>query len=330
MSAPHSGTKAVVAALLANSGIAVVKFAAFLLTGASSLLAESIHSVADSGNQGLLLLGAKRAKREATPEHPFGYGRERYVYAFLVSIVLFSVGGLFALYEAWHKAHEVHAGHSNDLLDSGYGWVALVVLGIGVCLEGASFRTAIIESNKTRGQASWRAFIRRAKHPELPVILLEDAAALLGLVTAFAAISLTLATGNGYYDVAGTGVIGVLLVCVAAILAAETKSLLVGESASPASQRRIADAISATPGIESIIHIRTLHLGPDELLVGVKVAVAASATAATIAQTINAAEAAARAAEPTSLLIYMEPDLFDATREAPDDSEVVMAAEVDA
>ncbi|HET6918623.1 MAG TPA: cation transporter, partial [Jiangellaceae bacterium] len=182
--AASGGTKAVIAALLANAGIAITKFIAFLLTQASSMLAEAVHSVADAGNQVLLLIGGRHATREATETHPFGYGRVRYVYAFVVSIVLFAVGGLFALYEAFHKYEEVHAGHPNELLESGWWWVPLVVLGAAIVMESFSLRTAVMESNKIRGGKSWVSFVRRAKAPELPVILLEDVAALLGLVLA--------------------------------------------------------------------------------------------------------------------------------------------------
>ena len=304
------GTKAVVAALLANSGIAVLKFLAFALTRSSSMLAEAIHSVADAGNQGLLLLGGRQAKREATPEHPFGFGRERYIYSFIVAIVLFSVGGLFALYEAYHKYHEVHAGHENKLLEGGFAWVAIAVLLGAIVMESFSFRTAIVESNKSRGDASWVEFVKHAKSPELPVILLEDAAALLGLVFALVGVSLSLLTGNGYWDVVGTGAIGVLLVSVAIILALETKSLLLGESAAPLAQRRIFDALEATTGIERVIHMKTLHLGPEELLVAVKVGVRREASASQVAASINAAEQAIREVEPAAAAIYIEPDIY--------------------
>ncbi len=306
----EGGNKAVVAALLANSGIAVMKFVAFLLTGASSMLAEGIHSVADSGNQGLLLLGGKRAEREATAQHPFGFGRERYIYSFLVAIVLFSVGGLFALYEAYHKGHEVHAGLPNELLDGRWWWVAVVVLLGAVVMEGLSFRTAVRESNLTRGRASWVEFIRRAKSPELPVILLEDLAALIGLVLALLGVGLSKATGNGYFDVAGTAGIGVLLVSVAVILGIETKSLLLGESAVPAAQGRLRESLEGTPGVERVIHMRTMHLGPEELLVAVKIGVAGATRAADVARTIDAAERAMREAEPTAQVIYVEPDIY--------------------
>ncbi len=308
--ATEGGTKAVVAALLANTGIAVMKFLAFALTGASSMLAEGIHSVADSGNQGLLLLGGKRSQREATSQHPFGFGRERYIYSFLVAIVLFSVGGLFALYEAYHKAHEVHEGVPNELLEGRWWWVAVVVLLGAVVMEGFSFRTAIGETNKIRGSATWPQFIRRAKSPELPVILLEDFAALIGLVLALLGVGLSKLTGNGYFDVAGTAGIGLLLVMVAIVLAVETKSLLLGESASPEAQARLRDRLERTEGVERVIHMKTLHLGPEELLVAVKIGVPRQSSAADVAASIDAAERAMREAEPTAQVIYVEPDIY--------------------
>ena len=306
----EGGTKAVVAALLANTGIAVMKFLAFFLTGASSMLAEGIHSVADSGNQGLLLLGGKRSERRATPEHPFGFGRERYIYSFLVAIVLFTVGGLFALYEAYHKAIEVHEGKPNELLEGRWWWVAVVVLLGAIVMEGLSFRTAIRESEKTRGSASWVEFIRRAKSPELPVILLEDFAALIGLVLALLGVGLSKLTGNGYFDVAGTAGIGLLLVAVAIVLGIETKSLLLGEAASPDAQRRLRTSLEQTDGVERVIHMRTMHLGPEELLVGVKIGVRRTESAGDVAATIDAAERAMREVEPTARVIYVEPDLY--------------------
>jgi cation diffusion facilitator family transporter len=307
----EGGTKAVVAALLANLGIAVTKFVAFFLTGFSSMLAEAIHSVADSGNQGLLLLGGRRSRKEATEEHPFGYGRERYIYSFIVAIVLFSVGGLFALYEAYHKAHEVHAGHA-EVSDDWKRFVPIVVLGVAIVLESLSFRTAIRETSKIRGRASYAQFIRRAKQPELPVILLEDFAALVGLVVAFLGVSLTLITGNQYFDAAGTGLIGALLVIVAVILAVETKSLLLGESASVEAQRAILAALVATEGVDRVIHLKTMHLGPEELLVAVKVGVRSTDSAEDVAAAIDRAERAVRSAEPTASAIYIEPDIYRA------------------
>jgi cation diffusion facilitator family transporter len=309
--AADGGTKAVVAALLANTGIAITKFIAFAMTGVSSMLAEAIHSVADAGDQGLLLLGGKRSRREATEEHPFGYGRERYIYSFIVAIVLFSVGGLFALYEAYHKWDEIHSGHG-EYEDGWVQFVPLVVLGIAIVLESLSFRTAIIETNKIKGEASYWSFIRRAKQPELPVILLEDLAALLGLTFAFVAVGLTVITKNQYFDVAGTAMIGVLLVVVAATLAIETKSLLLGESADPDAQDRIHAALESADAFDRVIHLKTLHLGPEELLVAAKVGVHAGTSIEQVAEAIDAAERAVRDAEPLAQVIYIEPDMYRA------------------
>jgi len=309
MSAESHGTRAIVAALLANVGIAITKFIAYLLTQSSSMLAESIHSVADSGNQLLLLLGGKRAKREATPEHPFGFGRDRYIYAFIVSIVLFTVGGLFALYEAYHKW-----GHKEGI--TSWQWVPIVVLVVAIVLESFSFRTAIVESNQIRGNASWVTFVRRARAPELPVILLEDLGALLGLVFALFGVGMTLITGNGTWDALGTAMIGVLLVTIAVILALETKSLLLGEAATPENVKAIEAAILNGPEVERIIHMKTLHLGPDELLVAAKIGVKATEQAAEVAAGINAAEERIRQAVPIARVIYLEPDIYDATKAA--------------
>jgi cation diffusion facilitator family transporter len=305
------GTKAIIAALVANLGIAVTKFVAFLLTASSSMLAESIHSVADSGNQALLLLGGRRARREATPQHPFGYGRERYLYAFVVSIVLFSVGGLFALYEGYHKL-----SHPTPI--TAWHWVPVVVLVAAIGMESFSFRTAIVESNAVRGNASWGEFLRRSKAPELPVVLMEDFAALVGLVLALLGVGLTLLTGDGMWDGIGTVSIGVLLVAVAVFLAVETKSLLIGEAAGSDAVAAIERAIESTPGVDGLIHMRTLHLGPEELLVAAKIAVPAAATAADIATAIDAAEERIRAVEPIARVIYLEPDLRRAPAGVPE------------
>ncbi len=299
--ATGGGNKAIVAALGANLGIAITKFVAWLLTQSSSMLAESIHSLADSGNQVLLLVGGKRSRRGATPEHPFGYGRERYVYAFIVSIVLFSVGGLFALYEAYHKWLDPHPIEA-------WKWVPVVVLVAAIAMESYSFRTAIVESNHVRGGRPWVEFVRTAKAPELPVVLLEDAAALIGLVFALLGVSLTLLTDDGHWDAVGTGLIGVLLVCVAVVLAIEMKSLLIGEGASPAAQRAI-EAALVGDGVASVIHLKTLHLGPEELLVAAKIEVEAGGSAAEVARAIDAAEQRVRAAEPIARQIYLEPAL---------------------
>jgi cation diffusion facilitator family transporter len=307
----EGGTKAVIAALAANTGIAATKFLAFALTQSSSMLAEAIHSVADAGNQLLLLIGGRTSRREATPEHPFGFGRDRYVYSFLVAVVLFSVGGLFALYEAYHKWHEVqeHPGDMGDL-DGRWWWVPLVVLVVAIAMESFSLRTAVKETDKVRGRSSWWQFVRRAKQPELPVVLLEDVAALTGLAFAMLGVGLSLVTKNPVWDVVGTAMIGLLLVTVAVVLALETKSLLLGEAASLDAQARISSALTATPGIDRVIHMKTLHLGPDELLVAVKVSMPEAADLGRVAATINHAERAIREAEQTATVIYIEPDVY--------------------
>ena len=299
--AANGGTKAIVAALAANLTIAVLKFVAYFLTLSSSMLAEAIHSLADSGNQLLLLVGGKRAQREASPEHPFGYGRERYIYAFIVSIVLFSVGGLFALYEAWGKIQHPHA------IEGDFWWVPLAVLIGAIIAESFSFRTAIIESNPLRGKQSWVKFIRNAKQPELPVILLEDFGALVGLVFALFGVGLTLLTGNGIWDALGTAMIGLLLVAIAVVLAMETKSLLLGESATRDDVAKIRSAIEA--GGTSIIHLKTMHLGPEELLVAAKISIGRSDSGQDIAKAIDDAEVRIREAVPIARVIYLEPDV---------------------
>jgi cation diffusion facilitator family transporter len=294
------GTRAIIAALAANMGIAAAKFVGFLITGSSSMIAESAHSVADSGNQALLLLGGRRARRGASETHPFGYGRDRYFYAFLVALVLFTAGALFSLYEGGHKLHNPEDLESPQ--------VAIGILLVAIVLESFSLRTAVVESNRHRGGASWAQFIRRAKAPELPVVLLEDTAALLGLVFALLGVATAAITGNPRWDAIGTLAIGVLLAIVAIILIIETKSLLVGEAASPDAVDRIRAALVGQ-GIDRVIHLRTMHLGPDELLVAAKVAMPRTTSLERAAASIDAAERRVRAAEPAARVIYLEPDL---------------------
>ncbi|MER5420586.1 cation diffusion facilitator family transporter [Streptosporangium roseum] len=295
------GTKAIIAALAANLAIAVAKFVAFLITTSSSMLAESIHSLADSGNQVLLLVGGKRAARDRTPEHPFGYGRERYFYAFVVAVVLFTIGALFSLYEGVHKIRDPHAVETPI--------VAFGVLIFAIIAESFSFRTAIKESNHVRGDQSWVQFIRRSKSPELPVIVLEDLGALVGLILALAGVTMAVITGDGVWDGVGTVAIGVLLAIIAVILAIETKSLLIGEGAGPEAERRIREALEDTPEVTRLIHMRTLHLGPEEILVAAKIAVDHDDTASEVARGIDEAEQRIRAAVPEARVIYLEPDL---------------------
>ncbi|GGO75774.1 cation diffusion facilitator family transporter [Nonomuraea cavernae] len=295
------GTKAIVAALIANMSIAVAKFVAAFFTGSSSMLAEGIHSVADSGNQLLLLIGGKRAQRARTREHPFGYGRERYFYAFVVAVVLFTIGAAFSLYEGVHKIADPHQVEAPI-------W-AFSVLIFAIIAEAFSFRTAIKESNAVRGTQSWTSFIRRSKSPELPVILLEDLGALLGLVFALFGVTMAVVTGDGVWDGVGTLMIGVLLAVIAVVLAIETKSLLVGEGATPQMEADIRAALEAADEVDRVIHMRTLHLGPEELLVAAKIAVSHDDTAAEVARGIDEAERRIREAVPIARVIYLEPDL---------------------
>jgi cation diffusion facilitator family transporter len=317
----HGGNKAIIAALSANLGIAVTKFIAWAFSGSSSMLAEGVHSLADSGNQVLLLLGGRKSKKAADAEHPFGYGRERYVYAFVVSIILFSVGGVFSLYEGVEKLREPHPLE--------VPWLPVLVLAISLALEGVSLRTAIRESRPSKGQQSWVSFVRRAKAPELPVVLLEDAAALLGLSFAMIGVVLTWITGDGVFDAIGTLAIGVLLVAVAIILGIETKSLLVGEGASADDVAKIRTAVTGGPEVESIIHMKTLYLGPDELLVGVKVAMPGRTVLADVASAINAVESRIREAVPIARVIYVEPDVWvkPGQVDPPTDAIVIRAAD---
>ncbi|MFC0602781.1 cation diffusion facilitator family transporter [Streptomyces palmae] len=298
------GTKAIVAALGANVAIAAAKFVAAAISGSASMLAEGVHSLADSGNQGLLLLGGKKAKREATSQHPFGYGRERYVYGFLVSIVLFTIGGVFALYEGYEKVVHPHS------VEHWYWPVGVLIFAI--IAESFSFRTAIRESNELRGTLSWSQFVRRAKAPELPVVLLEDFGALIGLVLALGGVGLSLLTGDGVWDGIGTMCIGALLVLIALVLAAETKSLLLGEAADVDQVQKIREAVVDGETVTGLIHMRTLHLGPEELLVAAKIAVRHDHTAEDVARAIDAAEVRIREAVPIARVIYLEPDIYSA------------------
>ncbi len=302
MAAGGHGTKAVVAALIANAGIAVAKFVGFIITGSTSMLAESVHSVADSGNQGLLLLGGKRARRRADEEHPFGYGRERYFWAFIVALVLFSLGGAFAIFEGIEKIRHPHKVESAA--------VAIGILLFAVALETFSFRTAIVEANKVRGEATWWQFIRHSKNPELPVVLLEDLGAEVGLLIALGAVTTTLITDDPIYDGIGTLSIGVLLTVIAVVLAIEMKSLLLGETATPKVQATIRSSIEAEPAVQRLIHLRTQHLGPDELLIGAKVAFSEGLSVAEVAAAVNRIEATVRAAVPEARVMYIEPDVM--------------------
>ena len=297
----EGGKKAIIAALMANIGIAISKFIAFIFTGSSSMLSEAIHSVADASNQVLLLVGNKRSQKPADEKHPFGYGRRRFVYGFIVAVVLFLIGGLFSLYEGLHKWQDPEP--LNDW------WIAVLVLVVAIGLETVSFRTALREANKSRGKRSLAKFVKDSRQPELPVILLEDAGALVGLVFALIGVGMAVITGDGRWDAVGAMAVGTLLVVIAVFLAMEMATMLVGESALPEEVAAIRAALESAPLVERVIHLRTVHMGPDELLVAAKIAISQSETAAGIAAGINEAERALRAAVPTALYVFIEPDL---------------------
>ena len=299
--AASGGTKAILAALFANFGLAVAKFVGFVITGASSMLAEAIHSVADTSNQALLLLGGRLARRDATVQHPFGFGRERYFWSFVVALVLFTVGSLYALYEGIDKIRHPH--------EIDFPVVAFAVLSVGIVLEGFSMRTAVIESNRVRGKASWSSFVRHSRNPELPVVLLEDLGALVGLILALGALMIAVVFDAPVWDGIGTLSIGVLLGLIAVVLAAEMRSLLLGESATAADDAAIRRTIASTEGVRSLIHLRTQHIGPEELLVGAKVSFDGSYTTADLVEAINRVEQRTRAAVPIARIMYVEPDI---------------------
>jgi cation diffusion facilitator family transporter len=293
--------RAIIAAFFANLGIAIAKFVGFLITGSAGLLAEAGHSVADTGNQALLMFGGRRGKRPADRAHPFGYGPERYFWSFIVALVLFSMGGLFALYEGIQKLITPHEIES--------AMVAYVILGVSILLETFSLRTAMKEANHIRGKRNWWQFIRTAKAPELPVVLLEDVGAETGLFFALLGLTLAEVTGNPRWDAVGSIAIGLLLVVIAIILAVEMKGLLIGEAASDEDLEAINASISGSPKVNGLIHLRTMHLGPDQMLVAAKIDYDNSLTVTELAQAIDDTESALRAAVPIAELIYIEPDI---------------------
>jgi cation diffusion facilitator family transporter len=305
----HQGSRrAIFAALAANFGIAVAKFVGFLITGAASMQAEAVHSLADTGNQALLLWGGASSKREASAEHPFGYGRERYFWSFVVAVVLFSLGSLFAIYEGAQKLRHPHELESP-------AWAVGILL-FGVVLEGFSFRTAIRAAEERRRGRSWWGFIRGTKNPELPVVILEDLGALCGLLIALAGVGLAVATGDARFDAAGSIAIGVLLGVIAIVLAVEMKSLLIGEAATPANVAALHEAFLADESVRRVIHMRTLHVGPEELLVAAKLEFDSSLTLREVSRVINGVEARVRERLPIAKIIYIEPDVYDSEEAA--------------
>ncbi len=295
--------KAIVAAFVANLGIAIAKVIGFMFTGAASMLAEAIHSFADTSNQGLLILGGKMAKKEPSKEHPFGYGRERYFWAFVVAMIIFSMGSVFAIYEGIDKLMHPHA--LNDHI-----W-AIGILSIAIILELFSLRTAVIESRKVKGDMTWWQFIRKSKVPELPVVLLEDIGALIGLVLALVGIGLAMITNNPAYDAMGSLAIGILLGIIAIILGIEMRSLLLGESASEKTIQKLENTINQHPDVCRLIHMRTEHIGPEELLVAVKVELSGELDTEGVARAINSLEESMRNQVKIKLTIYIEPDIYE-------------------
>ncbi|HKA04575.1 MAG TPA: cation diffusion facilitator family transporter [Acidimicrobiales bacterium] len=293
--------RAIIAAFLANLGIATIKFIGAAITGSAGLLAEGVHSLADTGNQGLLFLGGSRARQKATPEHPFGFGRERYFWSFVVALVLFSMGGLFAIYEGIDKLIHPHAPESL--------WVAVTILLLSIVLESWSLRTAKHESNPLKGRQSWWSFIRTSRNPELPVVLLEDTGALCGLFFALVGVLLAHFTDEPRWDAAGSLAIGILLVVIAMVLAVEMKGLLIGESATPEMQKAIADAMTNAPSVRRLIHLRTEHLGPDDVLVGAKLEFDPTMSVPDLADAIDDVEARVRSVVPAARVMYLEPDV---------------------
>jgi cation diffusion facilitator family transporter len=308
--------KAVIAALAANLGIAIAKFAAFLLTGSASMLAESVHSVADTANEVLLLIGRGKSGRARNELHPFGYGRERYFYAFVVAVLLFTVGSVFSVYDGVHKILAPEAVRSPG--------IAFGVLAVCAVLEGFSLRTAIREASAERAGRSWRSFVHATKSPELPVVLMEDSAALLGLLFAFLGVLLSVLTGSGVWDGAGSVGVGILLACAAFVVGYETKSLLIGESASSEVAASIVAALEDEGRGLRVIHLRTSHVGPESLLVTAKIAVPAAMPAGALVSEIDAAEERVRAAVPIADTIYLEPDIYRPDQADPTDPSVAV------
>ena len=265
-----------------------------------------MHSLADCSDQVLLLVGRNRASRAETEEHPFGFGRERYFYGFLVSLVLFAVGGAYSIYDGIHKIIQPEPLTT--------AWVAYGVLGLSFILEASSLRVSVREAGRLRHGRSWLSFIARSKEPDLIVTLLEDSAALTGLVFAFAGVGLAELTGNAAWDGGGSVAIGLLLAFVAFVVGRETQSLLIGEAASDEAEQTIVQALEDGPELERVIHLRTVHLGPDSLLVAAKVAVRRDDTAETIVRGIDAAESRVRQALPIADVIYLEPDIYQESR----------------
>ena len=302
MAGHGDSTRAILFALGANFAIAVAKGVAAFVTGSGAMLAETVHSLADCGNQGLLLLGIKQAKAPPSPDYPLGYGKAIYFWSFLVAVMLFSVGGMFSLYEGIHKL-----SHPEPLRQ---WWWAVGVLVFGIAAESVSMRACIVEVNKARGSRSYKQWFRESRQAELVVIFGEDLAALAGLVFALIAVLLAVVTGNPFWDAIGTVAIGVLLIVVAVFVAIEVKAMLIGQSADPDVTKEMKSYLESRPEIARVFNFITLQLGND-VMVSVKLQVAAADTAPQLIDSINVVEAAFRQRYPQVRWSFFEPDHRD-------------------
>jgi cation diffusion facilitator family transporter len=293
-------TRAVIYALGANFAIAISKYAAAVITGSGSMLAEAVHSTADCGNQLLLLLGLKRSRRPPSADYPLGFGKETYFWSFVVALMLFSVGGLFSIYEGWHKLREPE--------ELSYPLLALGVLAFGIVAEGFSMWGCLREVNKVRGSRTLWQWFRESRNAELVVIFGEDLAALLGLSIAFVAVLATWATGEPAYDALGSIAIGILLIVVAAMVAIEVKALLVGQGVEPEVRREMMAFLQGEPSIERVLELLTLHMGGD-VMVAVKAKMREHASTAALVEEINRIEAAFRERFPQTQWTFFEPDV---------------------
>lgn len=303
MSSAHANpTKAILVALSANFAIFVAKLVAAIITGSGAMMAEAVHSLADCGNQGLLLLGIRQTKRPPSDEFPLGWGRALYFWSFLVAILLFSVGGMFSVYEGIHKFR-----HPEPLQ---WPWLALGVLVFGMVVEGISMRGCLHEVNKVRGDQNLWTWFRQTRSSELLVIFGEDLAALVGLGVATIAVGATMLTGNLMFDAAGTIVIGVLLIVVAVLVAIEVKALLIGQGVEPRRRAELLAFLGQRPEVAEVLNLITLQMGPD-VMVAVKARMRATAGDQQLIAAINTVEAAMKNEFDDIRWSFFEPDVTD-------------------
>jgi cation diffusion facilitator family transporter len=306
MSSPGT-TKTIVVAFATHSIDCALKFGGWWLTGSASLLSSAVHSIASITDQAALLTGSKLSGRKADERHPFGYARERYLFAFLVSLVVFTLGGLFALWQGYKKAMDVAAGHPGKLLTSHWWWVPIVILAGNLISQSFNFRSVRHTLNIKRGNKSWRRFIASAKEPEHPVVLLETIGSLTNNSLALTGIVLSVVTRNSYFDALGSALIGVGLVGISFMMLRKTWSMLIGEPSSRACLVRVRAVLAATDGVLSVRKLRTLHLGPNDLMVVAKIAVDSDKSADDVTSIIDRANAAIRRVEPAVTRLYLEP-----------------------